>query len=137
MSEFTPTIRNPLIDTKKMNASTSSFTKFLSTSLYQLSSAAGSGRFGHKKKIVPHISSSKSSDTDLDQRIVHRKQKGENTEPLIHYNGPLETLDQLPEEKLNWITRESLENSNELRHPLLDYPRSIVFRKPRDKRQTL
>ncbi|KAI8877822.1 hypothetical protein K501DRAFT_306069 [Backusella circina FSU 941] len=135
MSDFTPTIRNPLIDTKRMNASTSSFTKFLSTSLYQLSSAAGSARLGPKKKIVPHLSSSKSSDTGLDQRIVHRKQRGENTEPLIHYNGPLETLDQLPEEKLNWITKESLENSNELRHPLLDYPRSIVFRKPRDKRQ--
>ncbi|KAI8368986.1 hypothetical protein BD560DRAFT_304388, partial [Blakeslea trispora] len=50
-------------------------------------------------------------------------------EPLIHYNGPCETLDQLPEEKSKWIVTETSDNE-ELRHPVLDYPRSIVLRKP-------
>ncbi|CAO3613193.1 unnamed protein product [Mucor hiemalis] len=63
----------------------------------------------------------------------HRiKQRTESNEPLVHYNGPLETLDQLPKEKLAWITKES-NDSSELRQPLLDYPRSIVFRKPHNR----
>lgn len=56
------------------------------------------------------------------------------SEPLVHHNGPYDTLDQLPEEKLNWISKETTDYK-ELRHPLLDYPKSIVLRKPHHRNQ--
>ncbi|KAG0745536.1 hypothetical protein G6F57_003438 [Rhizopus arrhizus] len=52
------------------------------------------------------------------------------SEPIIHYNGPFETLDQLPEDKYEWIVSESFDMNDQPANPLLDYPRSVVFRKP-------
>ncbi|KAI9321785.1 hypothetical protein BX666DRAFT_1874954 [Dichotomocladium elegans] len=70
----------------------------------------------HKRKLLP--SAAKTS-----------------ADPVIHYNGPYETLDQLPDEKLQWIRREPVEAEG-LRHPLADCPKSIVLRKPVTRSQT-
>lgn len=125
----TYSFRNPLLDNAqpdKLKDSHSSLKSFFSHC--QLTN------FG-SKRIVPTFSSKeirksfiKSSSPSLPRK--HRvKQRSEQSEPLVHYNGPLETLDQLPQEKLAWITKETSDDK-ELRHPLLDYPKSIVFRKP-------
>jgi hypothetical protein len=146
------TVRNPLLDDgdniksqshHRFRESTSSFRSFLSQ--IQLSNVGN--RLG-SKRIVPsfsnkdkrkhhHKNQDKKASTvaspSNSQPHRHRvKQRNEQNEPLVHYNGPLETLDQLPEEKLSWITKETSDDK-ELRHPLLDYPRSIVFRKPHNR----
>ncbi|KAI9265469.1 hypothetical protein EDC94DRAFT_538950 [Helicostylum pulchrum] len=127
----TYSFRNPLLDNAqpdKLKDSHSSLKSFFS--YCQLTSI-------RSKRIVPTFSSKeirksfiKSSSPSLPGK--HRvKQRSEQSEPLVHYNGPLETLDRLPQEKLAWITKETSDDK-ELRHPLLDYPKSIVFRKPRN-----
>ena len=58
------------------------------------------------------------------------------SDPIVHYNGPCDTLDQLPAEKLAWIKREPV-SAEGLRHPLLDCSGSIVLRKPVTRSQTL
>jgi hypothetical protein len=145
------TIRNPLLDNEdskshshqRFKGSTSSFKSFISQSYLHMSNTGA--RIGGRR-IVPSFSKDKkkhqngslkkngsiaSLSTNQSQR--HRvKQRNDLSEPLVHYNGPLETLDQLPQEKLDWITKESTD-SEELRQPLLDYPRSIVFRKPHNR----
>ncbi|KAI8972485.1 hypothetical protein BDB01DRAFT_730105 [Pilobolus umbonatus] len=47
----------------------------------------------------------------------------QTVEPIVHYNGPIDTLDQLTEEHYRWIVTGT-------DHPLNNWPRSIVFRKP-------
>lgn len=154
------TVRNPLLDDgdniksqshRRFKESTSSFRSFLSQ--IQLSNVGSkrivplfsSNKFSSSKEKRKHTVNSKqekktsskiassSSKANIHQPHHHRvKQRNEQSEPLVHYNGPLETLDQLPEEKLAWITKETSDNK-ELRHPLLDYPRSIVFRKAHNR----
>ncbi|KAI8059058.1 uncharacterized protein B0P05DRAFT_640879 [Gilbertella persicaria] len=136
------TLRNPLLE----DYHTHNFSKKLKDSqlsLKGLFNPAGiriSSHLGHRKIVPSSLSSSKKVSCDhaghcqqqQQQQQQYRyliKNRREQNEPLVHYNGPYETLDQLPEEKLAWITTETLD-SQELRHPLLDYPRSIVFRKP-------
>jgi hypothetical protein len=147
-------VRNPLLDDDNIKSSklgsnhpfkesTVSFQSFISQSSIKLSKVGT--RLNHsKKKIVPssskdHRKKKVSDDSDHHQHqqlqpLQPIKQRNEQSEPLVHYNGPLETLDQLPEEKLNWITKETSDHK-ELRHYLLDYPRSIVFRKPHNRNQ--
>lgn len=142
------TIRNPLLDnegakTHRFKESNSSFKSFFSQSYIHMTNTGAriGGRrivpsFGKDKKKqhskgLKKVGSMASLSSSQSQR--HRvKQRTESNEPLVHYNGPLETLDQLPKEKLAWITKES-NDSSELRQPLLDYPRSIVFRKPHNR----
>ncbi|KAI7854796.1 hypothetical protein BDC45DRAFT_508147 [Circinella umbellata] len=57
------------------------------------------------------------------------------SDPVVHYNGPCDTLDQLPAEKLAWVKREPV-SAEGLRHPLLDCSGSIVLRKPVTRSQT-
>lgn len=135
-------IGNPLLADKEnilnhshhFKASNSSFKSFFKHSYFQLSSLGN-------KRIVPSFAGRdkrKNLIKTLESPVIgqphrHRiNQRNEQNEPLVHYNGPLETLDQLPEEKLAWITKETSDDK-ELRHPLLDYPRSIVFRKPHNR----
>jgi hypothetical protein len=52
-------------------------------------------------------------------------------EPIVHYNGSYHTLEQLPDEKWQWIKRPSLAESQQgLQNPLATCSTSIVFRKP-------
>ncbi|CAO3623354.1 unnamed protein product [Cunninghamella blakesleeana] len=54
-------------------------------------------------------------------------------EPLVHCNGPYHTLDQLPDEKWQWIRNPSLAESQQgLQNPLANWSSisSLVFRKP-------
>jgi hypothetical protein len=55
-------------------------------------------------------------------------------EPLVHYNGPHQTLESLPVEKLNWIKDEP--TSSLVKNPLTNYEQSIVLRKPVTRSQT-
>ncbi|KAI9250754.1 hypothetical protein BY458DRAFT_444543 [Sporodiniella umbellata] len=66
--------------------------------------------------------------TFIQQPLMHRRRPV--SEPIIHYNGPCETLDQLPEDKYQWIASESFDMNDQPTNPLLNYPRSIVLRKP-------
>lgn len=76
------------------------------------------------RSLLPSLSLSKKR---LKSFIQHPRRKQPN-EPIIHYNGPCETLDQLPEDKYEWIVSESVEVGRS--NPLANYPRSIVLRKP-------
>ncbi|KAI8337192.1 hypothetical protein BC941DRAFT_470928 [Chlamydoabsidia padenii] len=52
-------------------------------------------------------------------------------EPIVHYNGSYHTLEQLPDEKWQWIKHPSLaETQQGLQNPLATCSTSIVFRKP-------
>ncbi|KAI8089993.1 uncharacterized protein BX664DRAFT_262766 [Halteromyces radiatus] len=52
-------------------------------------------------------------------------------EPIVHYNGPHHILEQLPDEKWQWIKQPSLAESQQgLQNPLANCPTSIVLRKP-------
>ncbi|ORZ15102.1 hypothetical protein BCR42DRAFT_492048 [Absidia repens] len=52
-------------------------------------------------------------------------------EPVVHYNGAHHTLEQLPDEKWQWIKHPSLAESQQgLQNPLANCATSIVFRKP-------
>jgi hypothetical protein len=144
-------VRNPLLDddnnknskigsSHPFKESTVSFKSFFNQSSIKLSKV-GTHLNHSKKKIVPSSSKDYRKKKVSDdagrpqQRLLQRiKQQNEQSEPLVHYNGPLETLDQLPQEKLDWITKETSDHT-ELRHYLLDYPRSIVFRKPHNRNQ--
>lgn len=134
MSTF-KTVRNPLLQDQGQQQqgfgeSTISFRSLIHQSHIKLSN-----HFNHSsRKIVPTSSKERkkkvSSVVHLSQHIKQHQQ--EQSEPYVHYNGPFETLDQLPKEKLDWMTQET-SNNKELRHHLLDYPRSIVLRKPHHK----
>ena len=144
------TVRNPLLDNEDsknshFKQSNSSFKSFFSQSYHQMAATGGrigSRRivplFGNKEKKRNHFgggikkAGSMASLASPQNRRHRIKQRGDMNEPLVHYNGPLETLDQLPEEKLAWITKETSDDE-ELRQPLLDHPRSIVFRKPHNR----
>jgi len=60
--------------------------------------------------------------------------KSMDNEPLVHYNGPYQTLESLPAEKLNWIKDE--QTSTLVKNPLTNYTKSIVLRKPLTRSQT-
>ncbi|KAI8647450.1 hypothetical protein BD408DRAFT_143969 [Parasitella parasitica] len=131
MSTF-KTVRNPLLEDQEQGfrESVISFRSFIHQSHVKLFN-----RFNHSsRKVVP--TSSKERKKKVSPAVLlsqHIKQhQREQSEPYVHYNGPFETLDQLPKEKLDWITQET-NSGKELRHPLLDYPRSIVLRKPHCK----
>lgn len=129
MSTF-KTVRNPLLDGQEQGfrESTISF-----RSLFHQSHAKLSNRFHHSsRKIVPTSSKERKKKVSAVVHLPQHIKQEQQSEPYVHYNGPFETLDQLPKEKLDWIAQETSSNK-ELRHPLLDYPRSIVLRKPHHK----
>ncbi|KAL7332322.1 hypothetical protein PS15p_204380 [Mucor circinelloides] len=133
MSTF-KTVRNPLLDSQEQGfrESTISF-----RSLFHQSHAKLSNRFHHSsRKIVPTSSKERKKKVSAVVHLPQHIKQEQQSEPYVHYNGPFETLDQLPKEKLDWITQETSSNK-ELRHPLLDYPRSIVLRKPHHKNSSL
>ncbi|KAL7318117.1 hypothetical protein PS15m_004379 [Mucor circinelloides] len=133
MSTF-KTVRNPLLDGQEQGfrESTISF-----RSLFHQSHAKLSNRFHHSsRKIVPTSSKERKKKVSAVVHLPQHIKQEQQSEPYVHYNGPFETLDQLPKEKLDWITQETSSNK-ELRHPLLDYPRSIVLRKPHHKNSSL
>ncbi|EPB85898.1 hypothetical protein HMPREF1544_07314 [Mucor circinelloides 1006PhL] len=133
MSTF-KTVRNPLLDGQEQGfrESTISF-----RSLFHQSHAKLSNRFHHSsRKIVPTSSKERKKKVSAVVHLPQHIKQEQQSEPYVHYNGPFETLDQLPKEKLDWIAQETSSNK-ELRHPLLDYPRSIVLRKPHHKNSSL
>ncbi|CEP16549.1 hypothetical protein [Parasitella parasitica] len=133
MSTF-KTVRNPLLEDKEQGfrESTISFRSFIHQSHLKLSN-----RFTHSsRKVVPTSSKERKKKVSSSVRLTPHIKQQEQSEPYVHYNGPFETLDQLPKEKLDWVTQET-SNSKELRHPLLDYPRSIVLRKPHYKSSSM
>ncbi|KAI9277202.1 hypothetical protein BDA99DRAFT_495136 [Phascolomyces articulosus] len=135
--------------------SSASFRNFFSRSFHQLSTAGTQIRLGGSThtRIVP--STSLSSDTKKRPSLLKKESvsvsrslstapttvktsaagTNKNGDPVVHYNGPYDTLDQLPDEKLAWIKREPV-SAEGLRHPLLDCSESIVFRKPITRSQT-
>ncbi|KAI8391755.1 uncharacterized protein BYT42DRAFT_557978 [Radiomyces spectabilis] len=138
-------LRNPLLPSPPQgsrtfkdlsSASTASFRQFFNRPFRNLSTTGSQLRLAPTKRVVPSIS--------VDG---HRKQLSKrpqtvtpNTtvtqDPIIHYNGPVETLDQLPEEKLAWIKHESSLDTVTLRHPLTHCDRPIVFCKPHQRNRT-
>ncbi|KAI9498283.1 hypothetical protein BDB00DRAFT_799690 [Zychaea mexicana] len=153
-----PTVKNPLLpasppSSRRLGAgptstslaikgkglSSASFRNFFSRSFYQLSTAGTQIRLGAPthKRIGPSSSftETKRSLTGLSKKYSHTVAKGASSDPVVHYNGPCDTLDQLPGEKLAWIKREPV-SAEGLRHPLLDCSGSIVLRKPVTRSQT-
>ncbi|KAK4520196.1 uncharacterized protein ATC70_008327 [Mucor velutinosus] len=136
MSSTFKTVRNPLLDGQDQGFRESTLPF---RSLFQQSHAKLSNRFQHhaSRKVVPTSSKERKKKVSAVVHLSqHIKQDQQQSEPYVHYNGPFETLDQLPKEKLDWITQET-SNNKELRHPLLDYPGSIVLRKPHHKHSSL
>jgi hypothetical protein len=117
------------------STSTGSLGRFITTSFNRLSIISRI----RKRRVVPQ--DSKKNETK--RPVMHKSATVSSLSdrpPIIYYNGPFDTLDQLPEEKFSWITRETVgDTSNEeLRHPrLLNYPRPVAFKKPTNKRQSL
>ncbi|KAG0180003.1 hypothetical protein DFQ29_001377 [Apophysomyces sp. BC1021] len=108
----------------KSSLSTASFRSFISRSL----SAAGSHiRLPTHKRVMPTAIV-----TTTKEDIKLRYKTKTTTEPTVHYNGPFQTLEQLPEEKLAWIKQES----SNLGHPLANCTRSVVMHKPHIRSQT-
>ena len=145
-----PTVKNPLLQSSPpprrstsggpssvniKGLSSASFRNFFSKSFHQLSTASSQIRLGGSshKRIGP---SSSFTDTKVVKKQSSAATKGASSDPLVHYNGPCDTLDQLPDEKLAWIKQEPV-SAEGLRHPLLDCSGSIVLRKPVTRSQTL
>ncbi|KAL0086969.1 hypothetical protein F4703DRAFT_1927835 [Phycomyces blakesleeanus] len=151
-----PTIKNPLIpspppkrmsrsrllnsfsssSTIKASVSTSTFCKFMSKSLLQLSNAKVGVLMTPTRRIMP-TPNPPSSHSDL--VLVDDKKKKDmfgkvksSVEPVVHYNGPCYTIDQLAEEKLAWIREEHTAGflGQNLKNTLSNYGRFIVLCKP-------
>ncbi|KAI8144827.1 hypothetical protein BJV82DRAFT_667373 [Fennellomyces sp. T-0311] len=145
-----PTVKNPLLQSSPpprrstsggtsssltiKGLSSASFRNFFSKSFHQLSSASTQIRLAGSshKRIGP---SSSFTDTKVVKKQCATTTKGASSDPIVHYNGPCDTLDQLPGEKLTWIKQEPV-SAEGLRHPLLDCSGSIVLRKPVTRSQT-
>ncbi|CEG67594.1 hypothetical protein RMATCC62417_03999 [Rhizopus microsporus] len=148
MSSF-PTLRNPLLPSppRKKKPSKLSRTEFFSS--LQLSAAASlkpsisTDSFRNfVNQTIHHISG---ANVRMNKRIMPSGMPKSATmdmnhdhypsmEPLVHYNGPQHTLEELPAEKLNWIKEDQLSNS--MKNPLSHYSRSIVLRKPLKRSKT-
>ncbi|CAO0797865.1 unnamed protein product [Mucor circinelloides] len=161
MSNY-PTIRNPLLPSPPMASSRSRFRKsdllsnlslsttatlsssistasirsFMSQTMSQISNASTTFRIGHNRRIMPHGSSSQIMHKSATEKMISTKKtaKSMDNEPLVHYNGPYQTLESLPAEKLNWIKDE--QTSTLVKNPLTNYTKSIVLRKPLTRSQT-
>lgn len=152
-----PTLTNPLLTSSPPNnrrhggvgtnsamlkgLSSASFRNFFSRSFHQLSQAGSQIRLPATKRIGPSISFNEHHYKDQhhikkSSSNYQRSSSSTSSDPIIHYNGPCDTLDQLPDEKLEWIKHEPA-TAEALRHPLLDCPKSIVLRKPVTRSQTL
>ncbi|KAJ8657698.1 hypothetical protein O0I10_006513 [Lichtheimia ornata] len=150
-----PTLTNPLLTSSPPNnrrnggagtnstmlkgLSSASFRNFFSRSFHQLSQAGSQIRLPATKRIGPSISFNEHhyKDHHIKKSSSNNQRSSSSTssDPIIHYNGPCDTLDQLPDEKLEWIKHEPA-TAEALRHPLLDCPKSIVLRKPVTRSQT-
>lgn len=133
------------------SASTASFKNFFSKSFHQLSSASSYIRPAASKRIGPASITSDTRKQDYDDdaiykntlhfaqyhnHVLKKSSPAGLNEPIIYYNGPWDTLDELPDDKLEWIKNEPVTTEG-LRHPLTDCSGSIVFRKPVTRSQTL
>ncbi|KAI9016235.1 hypothetical protein CLU79DRAFT_764070 [Phycomyces nitens] len=151
-----PTIKNPLIpspppkrisrsrllssfsssSTLKTSVSTSTFCRFMSKSLLQLSNAKVGVLMTPTRRIMP-TSKPLSSHSDLiladdkKKKDIFGKAKA-SVEPAVHYNGPCYTIDQLSDEKLAWIRQEHTAGflGQNLKNTLSNYGRFIVLCKP-------
>ncbi|KAI9309245.1 hypothetical protein BJ944DRAFT_41065 [Cunninghamella echinulata] len=86
-------------------------------------------------KITSSISSPSLSFTLFKKRLPSKStslHSLKRLEPIVHYNGPYHTIDQLPDEKWQWIRHPSLAESQQgLQNPLANWhSSSLVFRKP-------
>lgn len=147
-----PTIRNPLLPSPPPSATRSKFpgkdllsSLSLSTTATLTTSMSTSSirsfmnqrlsqiRIGQNRRIMP--SGMHKSMTDKhDLKYYSMKKESLENEPLVHYNGPYQTLESLPVEKLNWIKDE--QTSSLIKNPLTNYNKSIVLRKPVTRSQT-
>ncbi|KAI8379806.1 uncharacterized protein BYT42DRAFT_341441 [Radiomyces spectabilis] len=77
----------------------------------------------NNRKIAPVVSQSKTEGPKL-AKIAMADSK---QEPVVFYNGPFQTSDQLSADKLSWIKAVSAEEPAQ--NPLTEYKCSVVFRK--------
>jgi hypothetical protein len=140
-SELFSTLSLSTTATLKSSISAVSIRGFMSQTINQISTA--SSRIGSNRRIMPTNTSSKflsKSSTDKGFDIISKSSRSKHVpeesevEPLVHYNGPVHTLESLPVEKLNWIKDEPA--SAFVKNPLTNYNRSIVLRKPLTRSQT-
>lgn len=147
-NEFLSTLSLSTTATLKTSMSAVSIRGFIDQTINQISNA--SSRIGNNRRIMPTTPSSKflsksTTGKGFDvitksasrSKIYEKKSSNDTTasEPLVHYNGPLHTLESLPVEKLNWIKDEPA--SAFVKNPLTNYNKSIVLRKPMTRSQTL
>lgn len=138
-NELLSTLSLSTTATLKSSISAASIRGFMNQTMNQITTA--SSRIGNSRRIMPSNTTSKflsKSSTDKGFDIISKatRSKSHNNvpednndiEPLVHYNGPIHTLESLPVEKLNWIKDESA--SAFVKNPLTNYNRSIVLRKP-------
>lgn len=146
-NEFLSTLSLSTTATLKTSMSAVSIRGFMDQTINQISNA--SSRIGNNRRIMPTTPSSKflsKSATgkgfdvitkSTSRSKIYEKRASDDTavpEPLVHYNGPLHTLESLPVEKLNWIKDEPA--SAFVKNPLTNYNKSIVLRKPMTRSQT-
>ncbi|ORX45547.1 hypothetical protein DM01DRAFT_334194 [Hesseltinella vesiculosa] len=124
--------------------STLSLKNVVSKSFQHLTQAGHLGR-SVPRKIAPHFpkssedslptSSSTFSFVSLKKKLPSKSASTPSVprrlDPIVHYNGPQHTLEQLPDEKWQWIRQPSLAESQQgLQNPLSNCDTSIMFRKP-------
>ncbi|KAG1109958.1 hypothetical protein G6F42_015483 [Rhizopus arrhizus] len=122
--------------TLSSSISTASIRSFMSQTMSQISNASTTFRIGHNRRIMPHGSTRQIMHKSATEKMISTKKtaKSMDNEPLVHYNGPYQTLESLPAEKLNWIKDE--QTSTLVKNPLTNYTKSIVLRKPLTRSQT-
>ncbi|KAI9256274.1 hypothetical protein BY458DRAFT_441879 [Sporodiniella umbellata] len=117
-SEFFSNLQLSAAASLKPSLSTDSFRQFVNQTIHHIS---GNPRMN--KRIMPSgmpKSATMATYTTTRPSAV--------LEPLVHYNGPQHTLEDLPVEKLHWIKEDLLNNG--MKNPLAHYSQSIVLRKP-------
>lgn len=148
-----PTIRNPLLPSPPPSATRSKFrgkeilssfslsrTASLTTSMSTtsirsfMSQTFSQMRINQNRRIMPSGMQKSMTDKQADLKLHAKKREALENEPLVHYNGPYQTLESLPLEKLNWIKDE--QTSSLIQNPLSNYNQSIVLRKPVSRSQT-
>ncbi|ORY95889.1 hypothetical protein BCR43DRAFT_315910 [Syncephalastrum racemosum] len=132
------------------SASTASFKSLFTRSIQQLSSVGSQMRLGQShKRIGPSLTFSAGKGAGGAEKYFAKPKTMKRTgslmvathkevqeEPMVHYNGSYNTMDQFSDEQLQWIYSEPVSGIG-VRQPLKDCcTDSIVMRKPVKRSQT-
>ncbi|KAI7866172.1 hypothetical protein BDF14DRAFT_1816874 [Spinellus fusiger] len=127
----------------KASVSTNNFYKFMSQSLMQISNAKATVKLTSSRRIMPDQKTPIPTERVVLSNVIKKSDildKAESTlEPIVHYNGPYYTMDQLPKEKLNWIREEHTSGflGQNLKNNSSNYGQYTVLCKPYTSSQAI